>query len=79
MGWQAFLSAKGFVMNDKRDVGQPKARKKLVLNKETVRVLTDQEQMDVEGGFKPTNGCSNGNTCACGGTCGNNLSTCAPL
>ncbi len=57
-------------MNDKEVDRQPKARKKLVLNKETIRVLTEQELVGIEGGAKPTG------TCACGGTCGNNLSTC---
>ncbi len=57
-------------MHDERDVDrQPKARKKLVLNKETVRVLTDQEQMAIEGGASPTAACN---------TCGHNYSVCAP-
>jgi hypothetical protein len=63
-------------MHDRDVDRQPKTRKKLVLNKETVRVLTDQELMGVEGGLKPTFGCSGQATCACGGTCGNDLSTC---
>jgi bacteriocin-like protein len=57
---------------------QPRLSRKLTLNKETVRVLTDKELAGVEGGFRPTIGCSGANTCACGGSCGNNLSTCIP-
>jgi bacteriocin-like protein len=56
---------------------QPRLSKKLTLSRETVRVLTDKELAGIEGGFKPTVACS-GSTCACGGSCGNNLSTCPP-
>jgi len=54
---------------------QVQLKRKLVLHKETVRILTDRELAGVEGGGG-TNGCTNANTCACGGTCGHNLSTC---
>jgi bacteriocin-like protein len=54
---------------------QPKLNRKLTLHKETVRVLTDKELAAVEGGVGITVGCT-GNTCGCGGTCGNPHSTC---
>src|SRR5207237_484028 len=78
-GRQVPYCERSFIVNDKEVERQPKTRKKLVLNKETIRVLTEQELVGIEGGFKPTYACSGANTCACGGTCGNNLSTCAPL
>jgi len=56
---------------------QMQLKRKLVLHKETVRVLTEQELAGIEGGIRPTLACS-GTTCRCGGTCGNNLSTCPP-
>jgi bacteriocin-like protein len=62
-------------MQGKDNVVRPKLPKKLTLNKETVRVLTDKELAGIEGGVAPTRLCS-GDTCACGGTCGNRLSTC---
>jgi hypothetical protein len=57
---------------------QPKLSRKLTLNKETVRVRDDKEMDAVQGGVGPTIvGCT-GNTCACGGSCGNPRSTCIP-
>ena len=56
---------------------QPKLARKLALNKETVRVLTDKELAGVEGGGGNTAHCSGG-TCLCGTSCGNQLSTCPP-
>jgi hypothetical protein len=65
-------------MQEKVTQEQPRLVKKLALSKETVRVLTDKELDGVEGGFKATVACSGANTCACGGSCGNPLSTCIP-
>lgn len=55
---------------------RPKLAKKLTLNKETIRVLTDREMLDVEGGTcnNPrstcsvffTQGCNTSVTCTCG-------------
>jgi len=49
-------------------------KRKLVLHKETVRILTDKELAGVAGGAG--SGHCSGDTCRCNGTCGNNLTTC---
>jgi bacteriocin-like protein len=65
-------------MRDTEVDRQPKLPKKLVLHKETVRVLSEKELAGIEGGFSPTLACSGNNTCACGGSCGSPRSTCNP-
>ncbi len=73
----SFFLQGSFVMNDRDVDRQSKPRKKLVLNKETVRVLTDREQMAIEGGFMRA--CTNGlSTCSPGGNTGGVTVTCKP-
>jgi bacteriocin-like protein len=69
----------GGVMESKHSDRQPRLGKKLTLHKETIRILSDKELAGIEGGAGGTKACTSGNTCACGGTCGNLQSTCVPF
>jgi bacteriocin-like protein len=65
-------------MQDNEARPQPKLIKKLTLNRETVRVLTDKELARVEGGAGGTAACANNNNTHQCPTCGHLQSTCFP-